>query len=83
MNREKFEAFAEGYIACAQDRTLNHDGINDEWVDYEDHCFNFYDNGERIIVSVYPMHYVESDGKLYLTQDTDNPVFEDLLGAIA
>ena len=77
--REKFEAFAEGYLACA--RTC--EGIEDEWVDYEDHCFNFYHNGERFIVSVYPMHYVESDGKLYLTQDTDNPVFEDLLGAIA
>jgi hypothetical protein len=75
MNKEKFIAFAHGYIAYAQ----NYEGIEDEWVDYADHCLNFYDNGERLIVTVYPMHYVESDGKMYHTQDTMNPVYEDIL----
>jgi hypothetical protein len=77
MNKETFIKFAHGYIACAQ----NYEGIKDEWVDYEGHCLNFYDNGERVIVTVFPMRYVESDGKLYHTQDTNNPVFEDILEA--
>jgi hypothetical protein len=79
MNNEtktQLLAFAHGYIACAQ----THEGIDDEWVDYDDYCLNFYDNGEKVIVSVYPMHYVEGEGgKLYHTQDCNNPVFENLL----
>jgi hypothetical protein len=75
--KEKLLTFAHGYIACAQTYAST---IDDEWVDYDDYCLNFYYNGNKLIVSVYPMHYVEGDGgKLYHTQDTANPVFENLL----
>lgn len=71
--KQRLWAFAHGYIASGVE-------VVDEWVDYEDYCLNFYNNGTTVIVAVYPMHYVEGEGgKLYHTQDTANPVFENLL----
>jgi hypothetical protein len=75
MNQElkqKLRVFADGYIACAQ----TYEGIDDEWVDYEGYCLNFHDNGEKLIVAVYPIVPTENG---LVTQDCNNPVFENLL----
>lgn len=74
--KDKLKAFAEGYIACAQ----THEGIDDEWEDYLDYCLNFYNNGEEVTVSVYPLiHYQNEAGKHLTTQDTSDCLISNLL----
>lgn len=75
MNKQTIgilRAFAEGYIGCAQ----RYEGIDDEWEDYLGYCLNFYDNGDTVIVAVYPI-ITTADG--FKKEDMNNCLIENLL----